>query len=210
MTKEHRGHVCDLVIDVYDKCMTPVHDLLDSTEDQVGRINTALQSLAEMKTDLNAQCDIVEQQVNDAADEMMLRVSQDRQRLLDHIEQSRQVKSDTISRKEKKALQIKKSLKKAISAVKRFLQDNSQIENLTSRDRLLNHLNFASKDDKMELLKPGEKLELRFISKEPPEVSLGKITTNLPPQLPGHGKIKKATIEEAFKVSPSHLFHLVY
>ena len=199
VTRQHRGHVCDLGIDVYEeKCLKPMGQLMSRVDDKIVKIDGVMQCLAKGKETLNQQCDRAEQEVNDAADEMVLRITQERQRLLNSIEHSRKVKSDAIRCREKKALELKNALENPRYSVAQFMQDNSQLEILAFKDKLMKHLS-VDDEDEMESINPKDEFEISFTGKEPPEIYLGEVKANLPPLK--RRKTNRRTLMRKFEVS---------
>lgn len=182
VAKRHRGHVCDIAEEVYDKYMMPVHQSLTGIEDHLLRMDGIIEKITMTKSDVHEKCERVKRLVNEAAQSMVRKVELEQKILLEQINQTSKVKSDEIQRKEKKAKQVKHTLKEGCETVSQFLQDHSKLESMACKDKLLNHLATVEKEDKVDhLMELGEKLEIEYQREQQPEViSLGKITTNLP------------------------------
>lgn len=182
VAKRHRGHVCDIAEEVYDKYMIAVHQSLTGIEDHLQKMAVVTDKIETTKKDIHERCDHVKRMVNEAAQSMIRKIELEQKILLEQITQTSKVKNDEIQRKEKKAMQVKRTLTDACETVSQFLQEHSKLESMACRDKLLNHLAIVGKEEDLDhLMELGEKLEINYQREAQPEVvSLGKITTNLP------------------------------
>ena len=175
-THEHRGHICDLSAEVYDSCMEPVCELLATMESEVDEIDRASCALNEAMTRIVAQGEETKRQVNEAADEMILKINQSRQQLLGQVEQAVGKKGEMIQLQIEKSNSIRKELTSAGNSVRQVLQEKSKHKILASKNEII-RLKLTNSRVDMRAVRPTERADLIF--KKKGDADLGEVQVSL-------------------------------
>ena len=152
VTREHRGHVCDLAIEAFDKCMSPVHELLATLHSKIERVGLVSQALDKVESDVTAQYKTVKQQVNEVADELIMKIHMSRRNILSEVEACEQEKYTAINVEREKAREMRRKLKASEQSVKKVLNEGSKQKIMVSKNDMVRELELAN--DTAELAKP--------------------------------------------------------
>jgi tripartite motif-containing protein 2/3/tripartite motif-containing protein 71 len=173
----HKDHDYDLVSGCYNKHHQILQTTLNAIKKQKNDLMIKITALANRKNEIKDQGELVKQEINLMADEMVDVIRQSAKNLTEEVDSATDNKLQVVTLQKESAEIAYSHLEDCSRYVKQSLETNTHQQILSSKKEMMDQMNHIMEDVKAEDYEPVEMCDVQFVRNKEIKVNhIGEIT----------------------------------